>query len=217
MYDNHQALISDFARQNPDNFAKVLQFVILTIRRPLRDVPIITEIVEQGGPDARGVLFGWKFQAFQNVWEKRRALYGACERYATTYSIGQDRIAFDKLCAGAMIASLADQRGFGPVKAGFAVQLIYGLAGCIDTHNLKRFNIPPRTFDNYGQLKTDKARADKVRRYVDTCYALGGPKVLWDGWCQYVATNQPALYESAEQVSALHCVALGIEPDAIPF
>ena len=211
MYNTHQGAISHYARSHPDSFARVLQFAILTVRQPLLNVPVDTETAQQGGYEALGVLFGWKFQAYVDAWDTREAIYADCQGLARQYRHD------DMQASRAIITRLCECWGFGPAKAGFVAQLVYGLAGCIDTHNIKRFGLAPRAFDNYCQLKTAKARARKIAKYVDTCYALGGPETLWDTWCEYVAANQGASYENAEHVSALHCTALGLDPNAVPF
>ena len=204
MYQRDQKIISTYARANPENFARVLQFVILTARVKLANIPADFETAEQGGPDAMGVLFGWKHQAFVEVWKYREFHYSYCE----SAKLFLDN---DKELANILIEYFASLWGFGPAKAGFVTQLIYGIGGCLDTHNLKRFNIPMRTFDSYQQLKTVKARRRKIAQYVKLVYEHGGPEQLWDTWCHYVADNQPALYHSASHVSTLHVEALNIE------
>ena len=204
MYKRDQAIISTYARANPENFARVLQFVILTARVKLANVPADFETAEQGGPEAMGVLFGWKHQAFIELWKNRETHYSYCEAAQSYCETEQD-------LARELIEYFASLWGFGPAKAGFTTQLIYGISGCLDTHNLKRFKIPMRTFDNYRQIKTVKARRRKIARYVKLVYENGGPESLWDTWCHYVADNQPALYRSASHVSALHVEALNIE------
>ena len=65
MYDRDQPIISAYARENADQFARVLQFVILTARVRLAQVPADFETAEKGGSQAMGVLFGWKFKAYK--------------------------------------------------------------------------------------------------------------------------------------------------------
>ncbi len=204
MYQRDQKIISEYALRNPDNFARVLQFVILTARVRLANVPADFDTAERGGQDAMGVLFGWKFQAYTEAWINRETHFTYCQE-ALRHTDNERELTTE------LIEYFAGQYGFGPAKAGFVVQLIFGLGGCLDSHNLRRFNIPTRTFDSYRQLKTAKARRRKIARYVELVYNLGGPEVLWDTWCHYVADRQPSLYRSATHVSSLHCEALGLE------
>jgi hypothetical protein len=109
-----------------------------------------------------------------------------------------------------LLEYLCDLPGFGPAKAGFVCQLVYGVAGCIDTHNLARFDIPTRRFDNYKQIKTIKSKRKRIELYLKTCRDAGGCAKLWDGWCEYVAARQPNTYRDAQHVSELHIEALGL-------
>lgn len=204
MFADHQPIIAAYARENADNLARVLQFVILTVRQPLHSVPAATETVDQGGEEALGVLYGWKFAAYANVWAMKDEIF-AYFQHAERHSEG-DALACE------ILSYLCELPGFGPAKAGFVAQLVYGVAGCIDTHNLARFQIPSRRFDNYKQIKTAKSRQKRIKLYVETCAELGGCAKLWDGWCAYVAANQPKIYRDANHVSALHLEALGLEP-----
>lgn len=203
MFDNHQPIISTWTRQSPDNLARVLQFVILTIKQPLASVPGQLAALIENSPEADAYLWGFKGQACAEAWANRETVHSYLEHVAAS-----DASDHDKACA--MVEYLADLRGFGPVKAGFVTQLVYGLAGCIDTHNLTRFKIHPRTFSNFKQRKTAKARRAFIRRYVKTCDRLGGPAKLWDSWCEYVAANQPTTYHNAMHVSQLHCDVFGL-------
>jgi hypothetical protein len=101
--------------------------------------------------------------------------------------------------------------GLGLVKGGFLAQLVFGLVGCIDTHNLTRFNVRPydvaaRAFKS---AKTSATRNRKIEVYLDICAKLGGCAALWDGWCEYVyARNRGDYYTSAQQVSQMHVDAI---------
>lgn len=205
MFKEHQSKIGAFARQNPENFERVLQFVILTIRMPLHRVKSDFETVNEGGEDAVGVLFGFKARAWREANQNRERLFTYLEHIWTDPELSPREKHLD------MLEAMADQFGFGPVKAGFVLQLVYGISGCIDTHNLKRFGIHMRAFSNYCQKKTRKGRRAMLSKYVDAIEAQGGTETLWDGWCTFVAQNSPAPYQgSAYEVSKAHCDALGL-------
>ena len=204
MYKRDQKIISKYALRNPDNFARVLQFVILTARAKLANVPADVDTAARGGQDAMSVLFSWKFRAYTEAWINRETHFTYCQ---DTLRHTDDKLEL----AEELIGYFAGLYGFGLVKAGFVVQLIFGLGGCLDTHNIKRFDIPARTFDNYSQLKTAAGRRRKIARYTALVHDLGGPEQLWDGWCHYVADGQPSRYRSADHVSAIHVEALGLD------
>jgi hypothetical protein len=204
MFKEHQSKIGAWARAHPDNFGRVLQFVILTIRAPLYNIRADIETAQAGGPAAMSVLFGFKAQAYAEAWAKRETALSFCEHVLADPDLTpreQDM---------AMLEHIADMAGFGPVKAGFVLQLAFGRCGCLDTHNLIRLGVPMRAFGNYKMRKTTKGRRAMLSHYVSHVYRLGGPEKLWDGWCDYVARKYPAIYTDADHVSRLHCEALDV-------
>lgn len=205
MFAEDQRAVGDWARQCPDNMARVIQFVILTIRQPLHKAAVDIRLLIDGSPDADRAVWGFKGRACAEAWRDREQIYTFLEHTWWVMPQGKkDEIA----CV--MIEYLASMFGLGPVKAGFVTQLAYGIGGCIDTHNLVRFRLPMRTFSNFSQRKTTASRRSMVKRYVRTCYRLGGPEKLWNSWCEYVAENQPKSYPSAQFVSRLHREAFSL-------
>lgn len=205
MFKEHQTKIGQWARQSPENFGRVLQFVILTIRMPLHRVKTDFDTIAEGGEEAMSVLFGFKARAWREAHENQERLFTFLEHVWSDPELTAREKHID------MLEAVSSQFGFGPVKAGFVLQLVYGISGCIDAHNLKRFGIGLRTFSNYCQKKTRKGRRAMLSRYVDTIEAQGGTEALWDGWCEFVAQNSPGPYKgSAYDVSKAHCDALGL-------
>jgi len=204
MFDTHQKTISEYAQACPDNFAKVHQFVLLTIRTPLYRVPQDTKTAQRGGPEALAVLWGWKHEAYNHAEVHARETLSYLEH------VHADATAGDHDRTGAMLEYLADMPGLGLVKAGFITQLCYGLGGCLDTHNLARFNIPPRTFEGFKRKRTIKGRRAMIARYLEACDKSGGTEALWDTWCEHVANKYPDIYKNADHVSELHCEALNL-------
>ena len=102
--------------------------------------------------------------------------------------------------------------GLGLVKGGFVAQLCFGVAGCLDTHNITIHGLQPSTFaaHRFKGARTEKTKRKLVAHYVELCRALGGAGKLWDNWCQYVADKRPGIYNDADHVSKLHCEAIGV-------
>ncbi|MEE9598171.1 MAG: hypothetical protein V3V96_15475 [Acidiferrobacterales bacterium] len=201
MYEQHQPIISRYGRSDPESMARVLQFVILSAHVRLANVPINTETAAQGGEEALGVLFAWKFDAYNNVWDRREAIHSYLE-FVACHARDERALAID------IIDYVARLPGFGLVKAGFAAQLLYDCGGCLDSHNLRRFNLSVWSFSHYSRLRSVAGRKRKVEHYVDTVYQCGGPGSLWDSWCEYVSARQPNAYPTADHASKLHCTAL---------
>jgi hypothetical protein len=207
MYSVHQPIISRYARENADNFGRVLQFVILTAHKPLFNLPADVEQARAGGEDALGVLFGWKFSAYNEAWLSRERAYTYCEHVIgdATLTAREQTIA--------LVSCVASLPGFDLAKAGFVTQLAYGLGGCLDGHNRKLYGYSLNSFRNLKQRKTPKSRAKLVSSYVDAIAKCGTAGELWDKWCAHVANRHPAAYRDAYHVSAVHCEALGL-PEA---
>lgn len=198
MYARDQKAIAAFARQSPDNFARVVKFIYLTVQQPLYTVGDALYSVDREGARSR-YAWGWKATAIDWIDENAAEVW---------------RIADELSLAGpeALLAYLADLPGLGLVKGGFLAQLCWGVAGCIDTHNIQRFELNPREFaaSRFKGLKTATKRQRLVRDYLALCQRCGGPEGLWNDWCDYVAAitdkgNSRGPYQgSGDYVSSLH-------------
>jgi hypothetical protein len=220
MFENHQPKISAYGRANPENFARVLNFVIVTIRNRLFNVPADMETLERPEtPDSlAAVLYGWKQDSIAQIERERESLYYQAE--SIVYHAESEREAAENL-----INLFCQIKGLGMVKAGFAAQLLYGCGGCLDSHNLERFGIKPARVksDRLKTAKTLKTKRAVVSEYLDYCEQFGGCARLWDSWCEHLFSvddetgrkmnGNVSPYKSAHHVSALHCESLGINPD----
>ncbi len=218
MFANHQQRISKYARQNPENMARVLKFVILTIRNRMFNLPADMETLDSGGETAEeinSILYGFKLDSINQIDAEAGALYWQAEEivfHATS----------EREAAEGLLNLFTSVKGLGLAKAGFAAQLIYGVSACLDSHNLERFKINPNSIKSstFKNAKTHKTRAKYIARYCDYVEKCGGTESLWDSWCAYVYERPDAVgfkmngnksvYESAEHVSALHCESLGL-------
>lgn len=207
MYSTHQPIIQDWAMSSADNLARVLQFACLSARVPFRRAVNALDMAERGGEDAMAVLFGHRSRAYIETWAKRDAIYFDLQDIALD-EMGRG----DETTHAEMLLYVASLTGFGFAKAGFALQMAYGISGCLDTHNLTRFGLDPyiargRVNERPCKRETMLARA---KLYNATCAKLGGTGGLWDTWCEYMATKYPKTFRNAEHVSHLHLVALNI-------
>lgn len=191
MFAEHQPQLSALA-QRGDGFARIMTFAVLTIRMPLRDACLDYKLVRRGEP-ARSV-FAHKHAALAWIRDNAADLHDELERcYA------------DGASEATMLRAVMECPGIGLAKAGFILQMAFGISGCIDTHNLTRFAIPPRQYAS-GHKATDLRRADSYSALVAN---LGGTAALWDGWCDYLSARDPINYASGHAVSALHLAPLG--------
>lgn len=221
MFTTHQRRISDYARKSPENMARVLKFVILTIRNRMHNLPADMETLDTGGQVAdeiNGILYGFKRDSVNQIDAEAESLYAQAE--SIVYHATSEREAAESL-----LGLFTGIHGLGLAKAGFACQLIYGISACLDSHNIARFNIPWSHMKSSGlkSAKTLKTRRKWISRYCDYVENCGGTESLWDSWCEFVYTRpdetgfkmngNKAAYKSAFHVSSLHCESLGLAAD----
>ncbi len=200
MYDTHQSTIASYGRANAGNMANVMKFVIVTIRNRFANVP--RDMVRK---DSAKVQWGFKAKAFAGIDAEAQMIYDAAEDIWDTRTC--DRQAEERL-----LDLFSNVYGLGLTKGGFVVQLLYGVCGCIDSHNLERFNIDPKTIhaSRFKSAKGEK-RAAYIKLYCDYVEQVGGCESLWDSWCNHVAATYPQDFKDGEAVSALHCTSLGLD------
>jgi len=145
MFANHQPIISEYARQSPDNMARVLKFVILTIRARLFNIPADMETLDNESlvdSDAMaGILYGFKAESIAHIESEKESLYAQAESIAYHAETPRDM-------AESLLNLFTSIYGLGLAKAGFCAQLIYGVSACLDTHNLIRFGISSNVIKN---------------------------------------------------------------------
>lgn len=199
----HQPKIAAYAKASPANMRRVYTFVLATIQQSLITTPDIVASFEAEG-SASKFAFSAKATALDWLEENERHVYEAAMGI-------WDNVTNPDECEAALVSFFASCPGLGLVKAGFMVQLCFGLAGCLDTHNVTRFGLNENTFSagRFKRAKTEKTRKRLVRQYLDLVRECGGCAQLWAEWCEYVAGRDKA-YEDARHVSRLHCEALGI-------
>jgi hypothetical protein len=188
--------------------ARVLKFVVLSIRESLHNLPEFLwelEQAEQGqaSPAIDSILFGFKGQAVHQVEQEKELIYDQAMDIA-------GRAENRRECELGLLALYASIHGVGLVKAGFASQLCFGVSGCIDTHNVNRFELDARKLKSsrYKVLRRASTRTKRLTWYCDLVDKLGGTEALWDDWCHYVADKNTARYEDAFAVSKVHCDAI---------
>ena len=195
MYATHQKAIQAYAR-TAEGFRRVVRFVHLTIQEPLERAPAFMRACERG--DKR-CLWGWKSGADDWWNENSREAFDACTAYAASGDVD------------GLVAYLSQCPGLGVAKGGFVAQLVFGVSGCIDSHNVQRFGIDPKVVAPRKVKRFETARKHAAA-YNAAVAKLGGTEALWDSWCEFVA-SRPGYGKAlgAFGVSALHCIALGIE------
>ena len=199
-YDNHITACNVYSQASPENFKRAALFVLATVQQQLETVPVaLTDICEIGS--ASRFAWGNKSKGVQFIEAEYESLYAAA------FVLRNKPVELMELFL--IIPGLA------LVKAGFLCQIFAGSVGCIDTHNIKLYDIPVSAL-RYRYENSDACNAAKVARYVELCSGLGGAVALWSRWCDYVAKIRPYNWSDGAHVSQFHVdVITGIEDGTI--
>ena len=194
MFKTDQPPIADYALSSDTGLERTLRFVLLSIKQPFWKMAVQMRDVDSKGMES-AYLFGWKRQGLEHVRANASRLRAVLSVVPAGYGDAD------------ALLQIASVPGLGLVKAGFVLQLVTGSAGCIDSHNLQRFGLNANAF-RFGAATTYKTRRRKALAYLDACRNAGGCAALWDGWCDYVAEQQPNRWTDGAEVSRLHQTAI---------
>ena len=205
MFLEHQPAISAWARQRPENLARVIQFAAISARQPFQQIPLLMSLADLGD---KGTLFGWKKKAWDTAKRDAKEIFHCCEAIAEERPLCRER-------APALVRYLAGQPGLNLAKAGFVAQLAYGCAGCLDSVNARRLSLPPAWFASASSFRmkrqtTPARRLALARWYCETCERLGGVARLWDEWCAEISHIRPEKFPTPHDASIWHWKCLGI-------
>lgn len=200
IYSRDIVLCNEYSRGNPEAFKRAALFVLATVQQQLETVPVaLTDICELG----TGSRFAWG--------NKGKGVDYLESNYRELYSDALAR----KNDPVILMDLFLQIPGMALVKAGFLCQIFAGSVGCIDTHNIKLYDIPVSAL-RYRYENSAECNAAKVRRYVELCSGLGGAHALWSRWCDYVAGLRPFNWTDGAEVSQFHVdVITGKESGAI--
>ena len=190
MFSTHQKAISDFALGSNVGLERTFRLVFLSIRQPFHSMQKQMQDVDANGMQSP-YLFGWKRDGLAFVRANASTIRETLKAVPSGYGDAQ------------ALLDVATVPGLGLVKAGFVLQLVTGSVGCLDSHNMQRFGLNVSAF-KYGSNASDALKRKKALAYLDACWKAGGCESLWNGWCDYVAAQQPKHWHSGFDVSAMH-------------
>ena len=205
-YANHISAIQAYAHASPENFAQVLMFSPLSANTSFAkhwdNFQMLMSILKHKFPNGvtpeelkeavtafdtkyhklTHTISGWKYDTVADVWTNRQRLY-------------QELMALNKKGDDVdLIKGLMKIKGAGAVKAGFMAQLLFGRAGCIDTHNIDIYEKIFPDMQKAGDFNEKKWLRQKkaAQDYVNVLNKLKdrgiGTKELWDVWVDFVET-----------------------------
>ena len=200
MYADHQPQLSKLGRSGPDGLIRIATFALLTIRVHLHDAVKDYPLVRGGQRTKLRSVWGWKSQGLDELDEHGASIYEQCER--------QFQDTEDEELEDGLLHILTSITGLGCAKAGFVAQMVYGVSGCLDGHNLARFQIPLQTFKIAGAAP--RRRSALIHDYNRVCRKFGGTQALWDSWCEFLAGRDANYAGNPDYVSRLHLTPLAV-------
>jgi len=185
MYSKDISPIISHAYSSSQGLYDVIEFAMLTIRRPISLVGsaklrVRTQGIQNGGltePAAAGLL--WSY-AYKDLIARQLRLATSVESAMSTF-----------LCI----------KGIGLAKSAFCAQLVGYPVGCLDTWNLKELGVKEPTLNKQAGKKH---WSNAIGRYIELQQHKTAEQ-WWDDWCYNVAGNRHnKSLPSAEKVSNYH-------------
>jgi hypothetical protein len=186
MFKSDNPKINEFAQQSPDNMARMILMVSLSIQQQWSGVGKAIEDVDAKGSNS-AYLWGSKATCYAYLQDNKDAIYSDAMAATTDVEL--------------MIVFLRVP-GLGLPKAGFTCQLWNGTVGCIDVHNLRRLSIPASTL-TVSKTASPSAIEKRAAAYVTACNNYSS-EWLWNSWCELIAVKYPKKFTGVSHVSAVH-------------
>tara|TARA_R110000787_G_scaffold133598_1_gene246012 strand:+ start:93 stop:713 length:621 start_codon:yes stop_codon:yes gene_type:complete len=197
MYKLDAVNCQQYSQQSPDNLTDMVLMVVLSIQQNWLGVGDQMLDVRKCGADSK-FLWGNKIKTYEYLRDN------SCQLYADAMAvIDSDQSDRDK--ARSLMEVFLRVTGLGIPKAGFVCQLMAGLVGCMDVHNIRMYGLDIKSLSLAKNPKTSKgidANNKKVVAYIDMCHDIGTEK-LWNNWCNFLATKSKK-WRDGSHVSAVH-------------
>ena len=197
MYSNHAIKCQQYAQRSANNMADVTLMVVLSIQQNWLSVGDQLADVRQNKADSR-FLWGNKGKTYAYLAANKHIMYAEAMTVINSSLCDGDK-------AEALMDIFLQVDGLGLPKAGFMCQLMAGLVGCMDSHNIKMYGIDPKSLSIAKKPKTQKgidANKQKTRAYIDLCHAYG-TEALWNSWCELLSTKSKR-WVDGNHVSEVH-------------
>ena len=198
MFKADNPKIRAFAAESADNLMQVALMVSLSIQQDWASVGKQLQDVKTKGIDSRFV-WGGKQKSYKYMATNKHKLYAQMMAVLNSNKSDDDR-------AYSLMKVFLRIDGLGMVKAGFLCQLVGGVVGCIDVHNIRAYNISPKILSMAKNPKTIKGletNKRKVLDYIKICHDIGTEE-LWDNWCNNLAVIHKKKWVDGRQVSKVH-------------
>ena len=197
MYQEHAIKVQNYAQVSADNMCDVTLMAVLSIRQPWLNIGQQIIDVRTNKLNAKA-LWGFKKDTYIYLESNKHKMYAQVMAVINSNKTDASK-------AMSLMKIFLRVNGLGMAKAGFMCQLSAGLVGCMDSHNMKMYNLNAKDFVLLKNPKTVKgldANVKKIRNYIQICNEYG-TKNLWNSWCSFLATKSTK-WRDANHVSEVH-------------
>jgi len=199
VFKTHNPKINSFAQRNPDNFFMVVMMVSLSIQQKWS---LVGEMLSDMTTNKSESIYIWgnKKNTYDYMTTHRHFIYGQMLAIlnANNLTVHAKSISLMKI--------FLKIDGLGLAKAGFLCQLVTGLVGCMDVHNIKTYGVDAKSLTLNKNLKSPRgieSNRRKVEKYIVLCGNYGAEN-LWNSWCSMIAEKYPEDFVDANHVSEVH-------------
>ena len=204
MYKTHGVACQTYAQGSAENLSYTVLMIVLSIQQNWLGVGEQLADVRLQGAESR---FLWGRDKVPIISKAKTYAYLEHNKHRLYADVMMiiDSDSDDGTKAKKLMDIFLDVDGLGLPKAGFACQLVAGLVGCMDVHNIRRYGIDPKTLSLSSNPKTSKGIAANDRKivdYIDMCHNYGTEN-LWDTWCEFLSTKSKR-WANANHVSEVH-------------
>lgn len=190
-------LIANACARDLATFKRAALVCMLSARRPFEIVSKVVDDVQSNGR--------------ASIWPSA-AQWRGISWIETNGAALRDSIIANRDNAPLAMLAATQCPALGLAKGGFLCQMMGVDVGCLDTHNVDKYELD-RSALRLNKGARELTRLRHLTAYVDLCQNLGGSNFLWGAWCEYLATLYPDVYRSGDAVSRLHVAYV----DGIPF
>jgi len=197
MFNTHCKAVQEYSQRSANNMADVVLMVVLSIQQNWLSVGDQLKDVREHRGDSK-FLWGNKAKTYKYLMSNKHFMFAQIEAVLSC-----DKTYDEKAYSLMKIFLRVD--GLGVPKAGFCCQLIAGMVGCMDLHNIKMYDLNIKDFKLNPNPKTTKAlesNTDKIKSYINLCHVYGCEN-LWNSWCENLATKSKR-WQDANHVSEVH-------------
>lgn len=199
-YNLHNPLCREVSQSSPEGLGRNIAFTLLSIQERTYLLPRMMEDFN---------VNQWNSKYFQKINKWKGAQYietHLVEMYEEAMGIISSNVDVELR----LILLFSQIPMISVVKAGFITQMLIGKVGCLDSHNLKKYDIDPKRFHITPKLGIE-TKTRKINDYVHTCNEVGGCRSLWNKWCNHVGKLYKKQFPNGGfEVSKLHsdCLAM---------